>query len=204
MGGCGDDGAAISRGWSFRRCGEPHDTASALASPVCSGEPPGFLRAIAIPATPVTLPLYEQEREDFLQFVDARTHQVVTAIELLSPTSKLPGQGRREYEAKRQEVLLTLTHLVEIDLLRGGQPMEMASVPATGYRVLVSREWDRPQAALYAFTLREAPPTVPVPPRSAMTCASAASLGDCQASLRRRQREGRPGWRRRHGVGLRR
>lgn len=124
-----------------------------------------LLTAVASPATTVTLPAYERVREGYLEIVDTRTHQVVTAIEQLSPTNKLPGQGRREYEAKRQQVLASLTHLVEIDLLRAGQPMEMAPAPAAGYRVLVSREWDRPQAALYAFTLREPLPTLPVPLR---------------------------------------
>jgi hypothetical protein len=59
--------------------------------------------------------------------------------------------------------LRTLTNLVEIDLLRDGTPMAMAPMPESDYRVLVSSEWDRPQARLYAFGIRQALPTIPVP-----------------------------------------
>ena len=46
--------------------------------------------------------------------------QVVTAIEILSPVNK-SGQGRQQYQQKQQEILLSHTHLLEIDLLRGGE-----------------------------------------------------------------------------------
>src|SRR5689334_3976947 len=57
-------------------------------------------------------------REAFLHIRDNRTHEVVTAIEVLSPTNKTVGQGRAEYERKRHQVLRSLTNLVEIDLIR--------------------------------------------------------------------------------------
>ena len=47
--------------------------------------------------------------------------EVVTVLETLSPANKRPGgDGRREYLKKREEVLQSPSHLVEIDLLRGG------------------------------------------------------------------------------------
>ena len=46
---------------------------------------------------------------------------VVTVIEILSPTNKVAGsRGRESYETKRQEVMRSPSHLVEIDLLRRG------------------------------------------------------------------------------------
>jgi hypothetical protein len=48
--------------------------------------------------------------------------RLVTAIEVLSPTNKAQGEhGRDLYIRKQQEILGGKVHLVEIDLLRGGQ-----------------------------------------------------------------------------------
>jgi hypothetical protein len=50
-----------------------------------------------------------------------RREQIVTTIEVLSPTNKTPGEkGRDLYLKKQQEVLGSKVHLVEIDLLRAG------------------------------------------------------------------------------------
>jgi hypothetical protein len=89
----------------------------------------------------------------------------VTALELLSPTNKIPGEGRREYEAKRRQVFMTETSLVEIDLLRGGEPMEMEPLPRSDYRILVAPGWDYPSARLTTFGIRHAMPEFSVPLR---------------------------------------
>ena len=59
------------------------------------------------------------------------TQAVVTAIEILSPTNKLDSRGRSQYMAKRRKVLASATNLVEIDLLRAGEPMDLALRPAS-------------------------------------------------------------------------
>ena len=84
---------------------------------------------------------------------------------MLSPSNKVPGEGRDAYEAKRRQVLSTLTNLVEIDLLRGGRPIEMQPPAPSDYRILVRAGWERPQARLYACSVRQALPEVPVPLR---------------------------------------
>ena len=88
--------------------------------------------AVGAPATvaviePVTVevPLPDRLREGYLEVRDVATGEVVTVLEVLSPTNKSPGEGRRLYEEKRLQVLGTRTHLVEVDLLRGGEPMTM-------------------------------------------------------------------------------
>jgi hypothetical protein len=138
-----------------------------IASPgVPAREDTGGVATIAAPATQtVRLPLFERVHEGYLELRDATTHEVVTAIEVLSPTNKAPGHGRREYEAKREQVLQSLTSLVEIDLLRGGQPMEMEPLPESEYRIIVSLGWERPWSRLYAFGIRESLPEVSVPLR---------------------------------------
>lgn len=68
-------------------------------------------------------------------------------IEILSPKNKGAGSGRNKYEEKRRAVLSSPTHLVEIDLLRGGKPIIFLSdIPQTDYRILISRSESRPQA----------------------------------------------------------
>jgi hypothetical protein len=67
------------------------------------------------------IPLPERRREPFLELRFRDGAQGVSVIELLSPTNKRPGaDGYREYRTKRDAVLLSEAHLVEIDLLRVG------------------------------------------------------------------------------------
>ena len=91
--------------------------------------------AVASIAQTVVLPQFEEVRERYLEIRDAQTQAVVTALEMLSPSNKAPGEGRDAYEAKRRQVLSTLTNLVEIDLLRGGKPMEMQPPAPSDYRI---------------------------------------------------------------------
>jgi hypothetical protein len=119
---------------------------------------------VSVPQT-VILPQFEEVHERYLEIRDAQTHAVVTAMEILSPSNKTPGEGRDAYEEKRRQVLSTLTNLVEIDLLRGGKPMEMQPPPQGDYRIVVRAGWERPQARLYTCSVRQALPEVPVPLR---------------------------------------
>jgi hypothetical protein len=108
---------------------------------------------------------------------DARTHQVVTLIEILSPSNKRPGADRDNFLQKRAEILQSDASLVEIDLLRTGTRLWThpevtrrlgALTPAPDYLVLVNRAWTRgPDFRLQAFpvSLIDALPVVPVPLR---------------------------------------
>jgi len=121
--------------------------------------------AVASVAQTVVLPQFEEVHERYLEIREVQTHAVVTAIEILSPSNNAPGEGREAYEEKRRQVLSTRTNLVEIDLLRAGKPMEMQPPPQGDYRILVRAGWERPQARLYACSIRQALPEVPVPLR---------------------------------------
>src|SRR5712691_9721813 len=75
---------------------------------------------------------------------DTANRQLVTAIEVLSPTNKR-GEGRQEYLAKRRHLLLSDAHLVEIDWLRSGQRVPMQQpLPVVPYFAFVSRAESRP------------------------------------------------------------
>lgn len=111
----------------------------------------------------VTIPMREEVQERYLEIREVATGTVITAIEILSPKNKRSGEGRQAYSRKRNQVLLGLTHLIEIDLLRGGQPLPMVERVQSDYRILISRSDRRPSAQLYAFNLRHEIPRFFVP-----------------------------------------
>jgi len=121
-------------------------------------------------AITVTIPIPEEARESYLEIREVATGYVVTVIELLSPKNKSVGIGRRKYETKRSLVLSSPTHLVEIDLLRGGKSMQIfRPIPQTDYRILISRSDRRPQAQLYAFGVQQKIPQFLLPLQSGDT-----------------------------------
>ncbi|MEA5620802.1 DUF4058 family protein [Cronbergia sp. UHCC 0137] len=115
----------------------------------------------------VLLPMPEEVKERYLEVREVGTGRVITSIEVLSPKNKVAGAGRNAYQQKRQVILGSLTHLVEIDLLRGGKPIEAIGQNHedinSDYRILISRAEQRPFADLYGFSLRDKIPSFPLP-----------------------------------------
>jgi hypothetical protein len=111
----------------------------------------------------VQVPALDVERVSFVEIRDRRSRELMTVIEVLSPANKRPGPDREQYVAKRQEILNSKVHLVEIDLLRGGPPMPLDDRPSCAYSILVSRAEDRPGAGFWPLQVRDPLPTVPVP-----------------------------------------
>lgn len=93
------------------------------------------------------------------------TRELVTAIEILSPVNKRPGHDAyRNYIRKRQELLRSTTHLLEIDLLRGGErPPLQEPVPIAPYYATLSRVERRPTVEVWAIQLADELPVLPVP-----------------------------------------
>jgi hypothetical protein len=94
---------------------------------------------------------------------DARNRRLITAIEFMSPANKR-GQGRRKYLRKRQRLLHSSAHLLEIDLLRSGRRVPMVQpLPAAAYYVFLSRADRRPKTQIWAIQAGERLPPVVVP-----------------------------------------
>jgi hypothetical protein len=98
-------------------------------------------------------------------------NRVVTVIEFLSPTNKLPGFGRDEYARKQADYLASKVNLVEVDLIRQGGfaiAVPQSALPKN-YRVpyLISvRHAGRPREfKVYHAPLRERLPSIHVPLR---------------------------------------
>jgi Protein of unknown function (DUF4058) len=129
--------------------------------------PESAIATLALPSSQpisVLLPLPEEVRESYLEVREVTSGQVITVIEVLSPKNKRPGEGRVAYERKRQQVLSSNTHFIEIDLLRKGTRFSLGLDLMVGqYYVLVARGDRRPQADLYSFGLTEPLPSFPLP-----------------------------------------
>ena len=99
-----------------------------------------------------------------IEIREVATHRLVTAIEILSPANKRLGSaGYLEYRRKREMLLLSDAHLLEIDLLRKGERVELIHpLPPASYYVILSRALRRPICDVWPVRLSDPLPTVPV------------------------------------------
>jgi hypothetical protein len=132
-----------------------------------SFEPSGVATLeVAEPIVATTL-IEDEIHEPRVEVIDREQRLVVTVIEVLSPTNKVPGsRGRASYERKRQEVMHSPSHFVEIDLLRAGEPLRAREVlPPCDYTVHVSRNGQRPQGLIWPIRLEQRLPVITIPLR---------------------------------------
>lgn len=89
--------------------------------------------------------------------------RLVTAIEILSPTNKR-GEGYQEYIGRRNHLLASDAHLLEIDLLRQGRRVPTRyRLPDAAYFIFLSRDEKKPLMEIWPIQLSEPLPTVPIP-----------------------------------------
>jgi hypothetical protein len=99
----------------------------------------------------------------WVNILDVATRKVVAVIEFLSRDNKR-GLERKEYLRKRERILLSSAHLLEIDLLRKGARVPMRDrLPAADYFIFLSRMGNRPLTEVWPIPLDQPLPTVPVP-----------------------------------------
>ncbi len=111
-----------------------------------------------------TIPYIEEHRESFLTIRRGKPSEVVTVIELLSPTNKRKGtDGRQQYTEKSAALLKTKAHLVELDLLRNGERTLVSEPPAGDYFAMISRAERRPFVEVYGWRLLSRLPVIPIP-----------------------------------------
>ena len=141
--------------------GRPDITVASVSDASASAPHPV---ATSVTVLEVDVPMQDEISENFLEVHEVKTGKLITVLELLSPVNKLHKQGREEYERKRSYVFRSWTNLVEIDLLRAGDPMLVVGAQVqSDYRILVSRGTQRPRASLIAFTLRQPIPAFTLP-----------------------------------------
>jgi hypothetical protein len=129
-----------------------------------SVRPPG-----ASPTTlePVTIPLLKGDVEEihdtWIEIRNLPEMDLVTVIEMLSPTNKI-GVGRVEYLDKRDHYIDLPVNLVELDLLVGGRRLPMKRpMPPGDYYAFVACADRRPDCDVYAWSMPHPLPTIPIP-----------------------------------------
>jgi hypothetical protein len=146
-----------------------------LLIPALTPASPGAAAAGAVLPAPaeVGVPAVDSESLSFVEIRDRDNNELITVVELLSPTNKYAGPDREQYLAKARAVQRRWVHFVEIDLLRCGPRMPWINLPPCDYCVVVSRYQERPKAGFWPIGLRERLPVIPIPLR----------LGDADAQL---------------------
>ena len=120
---------------------------------------------VLLAAPPLELPTVIPTRVPLvtIEIRDVAERQLVTAIEVLSPTNKR-GEGYREYLDKRGRILASVAHLIEIDLLRRGKRVPMQRpLPPAPYYAFVGRTEKRPMVEVWPIQLTDRLPVIPVP-----------------------------------------
>jgi hypothetical protein len=127
---------------------------------------PAGAGAVTLAPILIRVPIEQEIRDRWIEIRSRPTNELVTVIEVLSPTNKT-GEGYGEYRAKRRAVLRQKANLVELDLLLGGRRPEAAeSLPAADYYAIVTRSTDPQTREVYSWGLRQPLPTIPVPLRA--------------------------------------
>lgn len=119
-----------------------------------------------------SIPDIELERHSFVEIRDRHGRDLVTMIEVLSPSNKHYGPDREQYLMKRTALLCSPVSVVEIDLLRDGPRLPLTGVPGCDYSLMVSRPAMRPNVQAWAVKLRDPLPTIPIPLRGSAPDAS--------------------------------
>jgi hypothetical protein len=129
------------------------------------GDAPGGVATITPAPAESEVPFEVPLRLYHVQIRATASQQLVAVIEILSPVNKRPGhEAYEDYRRKRRDLLRSAAHLMEIDLLRGGErpPLERP-VPAAPYYVTLSRAGHRPYVKVWPIPLSEPLPVPPVP-----------------------------------------
>jgi hypothetical protein len=108
----------------------------------------------------------DEERHPYLSVIDRTSKQVITVIELLSPSNKNHGGDHDDYLKKRRNFFSSGIHVLEIDLLRGGPRLPFDDLPNCDYLIAVSRAEERPRVEIWPLGLRDPLPVIPVPLRA--------------------------------------
>lgn len=129
----------------------------------------GAVQTLAISQSATTLEAAYPDFDPLTQRRLVLTHRasgkVVTIMEVLSPINKAPGKDRIDaYERKREELLTTSCHLIELDLLRGGERLPIkGNVPPGDYFAYIGRRERRPSCQVIGWSWQSVLPPIPFP-----------------------------------------
>jgi hypothetical protein len=134
----------------------PDNYAATLGERIAALEP----RALAY-----EIESYDPPKQLHVHIIHLPDEQVITDIELLSPSNKHHGsRDRAAYLANRQNLGIHGVNIVELDLLVTGARIPMrATLPARDYYALITPAPAWNQTDVYAWSVRDSLPALPIP-----------------------------------------
>ena len=119
--------------------------------------------AVLEPTLQIPTVVAREVPQRWVEIRDVAERRLITIIELLSPANKR-GRGYSDYVERREEILASRAHLLEIDLLRQGHRVPMRdTLPAAPYYLFLSRARRRPLTDVWAIALDQPLPRIGVP-----------------------------------------
>jgi hypothetical protein len=129
---------------------------------------PSTSQATAMLVSPATRiePIFDPEmRTRYLEIRDVRGRELVTTLELLSPANKAADSpGRAQFLDKREKIMSSGTHWIEVDLLRAGERPERID-GQSDYYALLNRSGGYGPFDVWFIDLRDRLPVIAVPLR---------------------------------------
>ena len=114
----------------------------------------------------------DEEVQHFIEIIDPRDgDRVVTCLEFISPSNKLPGDGLDKYLKKQSECHEASVNLVEIDLTRAPgreNVLKMKGLALRHHATYLASVWRATQPVQYEFyplPLRQRLPSIRIPLR---------------------------------------
>lgn len=164
-----EEGVSIDLGESLR--GAAPDV-QVVELPGSTAWAPELEATVTVVAEPLVVPVSLPHTDRHITIVDAGSgNRVVTAIEFLSPSNKIPGPDRERYLRKQQDYIDGGVNLVEVDLIRAGifsMAVPVGSINQyfrTDYQICVRRVTRPEEAEVYRAPLRERLPIIRIPLR---------------------------------------
>jgi hypothetical protein len=104
--------------------------------------------------------------EEYIKIIRRSDEQLVTLLDLVSPSNKTTTAGREAFLSTRQQAKVAGANVVEIDLVLQGQPMleySREGLPTWDYAVTVTRASHPERYEIYTATLQKRLPRFRVP-----------------------------------------
>jgi Protein of unknown function (DUF4058) len=122
---------------------------------------PATLTATAAALSTQVLPYQEDKEAPAHLEIVTKEGEIITVIEVLSPINK---EGEyKAYLNKRHQLLKAGVNVVELDLLREGQRVPLATEVDSPYVCLISRGAEYPHTHVWKVSWSEALPVLPIP-----------------------------------------
>jgi hypothetical protein len=127
-------------------------------------DPDGEVATLSPRTIPQSIVTLDQPTQKLVEIRGQPNHELVTTIELLSPSNKRAGDDRTAYLAKRVDLLRHGVNIVDLDLLLNGQRLPLLEpLPDGDFHAFVTRALQHHDCLVYSWSVRDVLPTISIP-----------------------------------------